>query len=64
MKNKHLYLNNKKNQQNSFNRKRGFSQKEPEHEVEEPKIKEFQVTNLRNYYIAFTQSYENRYKNS
>jgi hypothetical protein len=63
MKNKHLYLNNKKNQQNSFNRKRGFSQKEPEHEVEELKIKEFQVTNLRNYYIDFTQSYKNRYKN-
>lgn len=62
MKNKHLYLNNKKSQQNSFNRKRGFSQKEPEYEVEEPKIKEFQVTNLRNYYIAFNQSYENRYK--
>lgn len=63
MNNKHLYLNNRKNQQSGFNRKRGFSQEETEEEPEEPTIKKFQVANLRNNYIDFTQSYENRYIN-
>lgn len=63
MNNKHVYLNNRKNQQSGFNRKRGFSQEAPEEEQEEPTIKQFQVANLRNYYIVFTQSYENRYTN-
>ncbi|MBL4905789.1 MAG: S8 family peptidase [Flavobacteriaceae bacterium] len=63
MNNKHVYLNNRKNQQSGFNRKRGFSQEETEEELEEPTIKQFQVANLRNYYIDFTQSYESRYTN-
>ncbi len=63
MNNKHVYLNNKKNQQNGFNRKRGFTPKTTEENPEEPTIKEFQVANLRSYYIAFTQSYESRYNN-
>lgn len=63
MNNKHVYLNNKKNQQNGFDRKRGFTPKAAEEKPEEPKIKEFQVANLRNYYITFTQSYESRYSN-
>tara|TARA_R100000935_G_scaffold21946_1_gene40703 strand:+ start:45337 stop:47754 length:2418 start_codon:yes stop_codon:yes gene_type:complete len=63
MNNKHVYLNNRKNQHSGFNRKRGFTQEPPEEELEEPSIKQFQVANLRNYYIAFTQSYENRYIN-
>lgn len=63
MNNKHVYLKNKKNQHSGFNRKRGITQEPPEEEVNEPTIKQFQVANLRNYYIAFTQSYENRYIN-
>lgn len=63
MNNKHVYLNNKKNQQNGFNRKRGFTPKAIEEKPEEPTIKEFQVANLRNYYITFTQTYESRYNN-
>ncbi len=63
MKNKHVYLNNKKNQQSNFNRKRGFTPEIKEEELEIPTIKEFQVTNLRNYYIAFTERYKNRYIN-
>lgn len=61
MANKHVYLNNRKSQQSGFNRKRGFSQQEKEERQEEPTIKQFQVANLRNYYTAFTQSYESRY---
>jgi hypothetical protein len=63
MNNKHVYLNNRKQQQSGFNRKRGFSQESPVEEQEEPTIKKFQVANLRNYYIAFTQSYKSRYIN-
>ena len=63
MNNKHVYLNNQKNEQSGFNRKRGFVQKEEEKVQEEPTIKQFQVANLRSYYIAFTQSYEKRYIN-
>ncbi|GAA3510861.1 hypothetical protein GCM10022393_25620 [Aquimarina addita] len=63
MNNKHVYLNNKKNQQIGFNRKRGFTPKVTEEEPEELTIKEFQVVNLRNYYIDFTQTYESRYAN-
>lgn len=63
MKNKHVYLNNKINQKNNFNRKRGFTTKIKEEELETPTIKEFQVTNLRNHYIAFTEIYKNRYNN-
>lgn len=63
MNNKHVYLNNKKNQQNNFNRKRGFTPKATEEKPEEPKIERFQVANLRNYYIAFTKRYESRYNN-
>jgi len=63
MDNKHVYLNNRKNQQSGFNRKRGFSQEAPQEEKEEPTIKQFQVANLRNYYDAYTQSYSSRYTN-
>lgn len=61
--NKHVYLNNRKNQHSGFNRKRGFTQDADDgnDEQDEPTIKQFQVANLRNYYTAFTQSYENRY---
>lgn len=61
MNNKHVYLNNKKNQQSGFNRKRGFSKDASEDKTEEPTIKQFQVANLRRYFIDFTQSYESRY---
>ncbi len=63
MNNKHVYLNNKKKQQSGFNRKRGFTPKATEEEPEEPTIKEFQVANLRDHYVAFTQTYESRYTN-
>ena len=64
--NKHVFLNNRKNQQVGFNRKRGFSQETTEEDSEqqaEPTIKQFQVANLRNYYSEFTNNYENRYTN-
>lgn len=63
MNNKHVYLNNQKNQQSGFNRRRGFSPDIPEKTTDEPTIKQFQVTNLRNYYDGFVQSYQNRYNN-
>jgi len=62
MNNKHVYLNNKKKEKSGFNRRRGFSPETKDEVQEEPTIKQFQVTNLRNNYIAFTQSYEDRYK--
>src|SRR5690554_1849831 len=61
MANKHLYLNNRKNQQNSFNRKRGFGKQEEEEIKEEPTLKPFQITQLRNNYAAFNDSYAQRY---
>ena len=63
MNNKHVYLNNKKNQQSGFKRKRGFSPEAIEEKPEEPTIKQFQVANLRNYYTSFIQTYESRYIN-
>lgn len=61
MANKHVLLNNRKNNQSGFNRKRGFTQETEDEETEEPTIKQFQVANLRNYYNAFTESYARRY---
>lgn len=63
MANKHVYLNNKKNQNNTFNRKRFFKPTKAKETQEELTIKEFQVTNLRNNYIAFNNSYDERYAN-
>lgn len=65
MANKHVFLNNRKNEKSGFNRKRGFKPKESENNnTDEPKsIKAFQVANLRSLYTVFTNSYSNRYNN-
>ncbi|MCH8534855.1 MAG: S8 family peptidase [Flavobacteriaceae bacterium] len=63
MPNKHVYLNNKKNKKNGFNRKRGFSKPEAESEEEkiEPVIPKFRIDGFRTDYANFNQAYENRY---
>lgn len=63
MSNRHVFLNNIRNQQNEFSRRRGYTPKVQQEEVSEPTIKRFQVANLRNNYTRFIQSYGKRYAN-
>ncbi|WP_375587785.1 S8 family peptidase [Flagellimonas aurea] len=63
MDHKHVYLNNRKTKRTGFKRRRSFSTEEPEEQLEEPTIKAFQVSNLRQNYVSFTQSYQRRNSN-
>lgn len=63
MDHKHVYLNNRKTKEAGFKRRRGFTTEEPEEQLEEPTIKAFQVSNLRQNYVSFIQSYQQRNSN-
>jgi hypothetical protein len=63
MPNKHVYLNNQKNQKNGFNRKRGFTKPKDDNEDQkvEPIINQFRISGFRQDYNNFNQTYNNRY---
>lgn len=60
---KHLFLNNRKNQNNGFRRQRNINSEKIIDVASERKIDQFQIAQFRDFYTKFNQSYNERYEN-